>query len=665
MKVENKQTLKTQEARAKLGLTPEDRARDYLPLWEKARERLVSLEKSEIDWMQRTRYRSELISLDQALAAVKSEPRVKGSKGCMAWAMVVIVLGGLFWFGLQKFPYQTTKASGDVVVKVEKKPVDIEKLQRKAEQAIEKRRWDEAREFLQEIVDAEPKNTFAEEGETLIKQGIDEERGQQIGFIVGNIQSALEVVNLGEAETLLKQLEEIDSSNERLPEFRQFLQEARVEVKSMVIVKSVKAAMDEDDWELASTRLTELEKFNPEHPEVTRLVGDLERARREKMVNEGKAMALFEEAQKLDKGEFSEVALNKLQEALLLAENPEIKELYEKMSAYGRVINVPKDFKTIDEAIAAARNNDRIRLAKGTYVASVNLVSGMELEGEAASSTIIEFPAEKGSAVVMAVKDGSARLRELTVRQSGIVNDAERHPVISVTAGQLEMLNCRIENGSGHGVAVMNGAHANLRSCRISTCGWDGVAVTGEGSQAILEKTTSTQNLHHGFDFWDGGSGELSECLAVENGRSGIVFLKAGQGSKVLKTTMKDNREVGALISGSELTEVKGNQMIGNLLGGLVLENESLVNELSGNAITGNGEVGLAVEKNSQITSLGENNIAQNKGKQSWLDAVFPSVVETEIDEIPAAPPEGKATDEESPEDSDEVISASEEDVPE
>lgn len=652
-----------QEARAKLGLTPDDCARDYLPLWEKARERLITLEKNEADWMQRTRYRSELAAMDQALAVVKSEPRVKGSKGWLAWTFVAVVLGGLFWWGLQKFPYDPAQPRIVVAEITAHKPVDVEKLQRQAEQAIEKRRWDEAHEFLQKIISAEPNNAFVKEGEAQIKQGIDEERGQQIGFLVGNIQSALEVVNLGEAEALLKQLEEVDPSNERLPEFRQFLQEARVEVKSMVIVKSVKAAMEKDDWELASRRLAGLEKFNPDHPEVTRLVGDLERARREKMVNEGKAIALFEEARKLDEGEFSEEALNKLQEALLLAKKPEIKELYEKMSAYGRVINVPKDFKTIDDAIAAARSNDRIRLAKGTYVASVNLVDGLELEGVAAASTIIEFPAEKGSVVAMAVEGGSARLRELTLRQSGIVNDLERHPVISVTAGQLEMLNCRIENGSGHGVAVMNGARAHLRSCRISGSGWDGVAVTGEKSQAILEKTTSAQNLHNGFDFWNGGSGELSECVALENGRSGIVFLAAAKGSKVTKTTMKDNREVGALVSASELSEVIGNQMTGNLLGGLVLEDDSLVSELSGNAITGNGEVGLAIEKDSQVTSLGENNIAQNKGKQSWLDAVFPKVVESEIDEIPAAPPEPEASDEEASEEADEVISASQEDA--
>ncbi|MGE9268157.1 MAG: right-handed parallel beta-helix repeat-containing protein [Verrucomicrobiales bacterium] len=635
MKTALEHHLSVEEARAKLGLSPKDRIADALPAWEAARQRLLDLEAAEIDWMQKTRYRKELNALDEALEVLLVEMESSQKRGPLLWLLSVLVLGGLCGWAYVSFPYQEEVAPAPLVVEEVK---DVESLVAESQQAIEKRRWDEAESLLAEIAEVAPEHPWLSEGRGRLTEGIAEERGQQIGFLVGNIQSALEVVNLGEAESLIAQLEEMDPSNERLPEFRQFLKEARVEVRSMVIVKSVKAAMEEEQWEEASKRLTDLEKFNPEHPEVLRLVAELERVRREREEKEMRAMALYAQAREIDEGEFSAEALELLQEAMTLSKLPEIKNLYEKMSAYGRIIQVPADYDTIQQAIEAAKANDRIRLAPGEYEEALVLSKSVELEGTKAEDTIIHCPAEQSSVVSLG-KEVKAIIRGVTLRQSGFAHGSERRPVVLVLGGQeLDLFDCRIENGSGHGVAVLDGGRAVLRACRVTSCGWDGVSVVGEGSIAQVENSRLSENLHHGVDFWDGGAGLVVDCVLSGNGRSGFVALQAGAGLEVRECEILDNREVGLLVSASHAAKIGGNLIKENLLGGIVIEKEAKVDELSGNEVTANGEAGLVVERASSVTSLTQNKVNRNKGRQEWLEAVFPEVQEEEISDIPAAP---------------------------
>ena len=66
------------------------------------------------------------------------------------------------------------------------------------------------------------------------------------------------------------------------------------------------------------------------------------------------------------------------------------------------------------------------------------------------------------------------------MRHLGIALSEERFPVVAIDGGSLTIDNCHIENGSGHGVAVVNGGKAIMRDARIERCCWDGLAVYGE-----------------------------------------------------------------------------------------------------------------------------------------------------------------------------------------
>ena len=75
-----------------------------------------------------------------------------------------------------------------------------------------------------------------------------------------------------------------------------------------------------------------------------------------------------------------------------------------------------------------------------------------------------------------------------------------------------------VENGSGHGIAVINGGRSTMQSVRVIKSGWDGLAVYGKGSRAIVDESRFDQNLHHGVDAWNGGSVQVRKSRFLKNG---------------------------------------------------------------------------------------------------------------------------------------------------
>ncbi|MEJ6578814.1 MAG: right-handed parallel beta-helix repeat-containing protein [Akkermansiaceae bacterium] len=621
------------EACKRLGLGDNDRLADYLPHWKEVEKRLTRLTDEAEDPDTKASYANDLASLRQVLAVLEAEPKDRRSKaGLLIWLLMIGLLAGGGYYGYQKW------ASIDAGDKASKLSIDgtLEEF----DQAIEKRRWDEAEMLVGQLKDSGGSDEQVAAAFDGIAQGKGEEKGQQIAFLLGNAQSALEAGQLTEAENFCAQVEELQPNHPQLTEIRSQIKESRMNVRNLLMVREIEKAMQEENWRVAESQLSSLVKDQPKHSAIPLLRTRLEVAKKVLMENQAKAAVLLAKARELDEGVYSEEALDLLEEAVRLDPSGEIRAIYKRMSEYGKVMRVPSEYATIAAALEGAKANDRIFVEKGTYTESLIVPAGVEIVGESRADTIIECPAEK--AAVIAVGEGNMKVRvaSLTLRHQGLVNDDERFPLVLVDSGRLLLEDTLVARASGHGVAVLNGGHATLMLCKIVESGWDGVSVKGEKSGAVLSQVTSKGNLHHGVDFWDGANGQIAKSQFLSNGRAGVTAIGSTETIKIDESRSEGNREIGFFFSDVVRVEIDNCDAHNNQLGGMVFEHGSKGVKVENSRVSRNGKAGIVFEKGVEILANESNTVENNEGHQIWSEAVFlPRTGDDTITPPPPAPP--------------------------
>lgn len=634
--------MTVEAARKRLGLGKDDRLADYLPHWKEVEMRLAGMVAEAKDPAARASFEKDLAELREVLrtAAEENEDAVVGGspiRGLILWALIVaLISGGGYWV------YQAwIEREGGA----QKNVVNLRETEDRFEEALEKRRWDEAENIVQlmkaEGVDAERVSASL----AMVSKGRIEERGQQIAFLISNAQSALEAGQLSEAEGFCLEVEQLQPDHPKLPEIRVVIKESKIQVRSVLMVKEIKRAMGNEEWKLATSQLKSLIETNPTHPKIPEIRRQIATAEELMKRRRAEAAVLIAKAKELDRGTYSAEALNLVEEAMRLNPSEENRELYQRMSSYGKVIKVPQDHATISLALKSAEKNDRVFVSKGVYQESLLIPSGVELVGESRGDTIIECPANIGAVISVETHSTAIRVSSLTLRHTGLVNDDERFPIIAVNGGNFEGDNLSVTRASGHGVAVLNGGKARLNLSKVTDCGWDGISVTGSGSHLTLSRVNSENNLHHGVDFWEGASGRVDDSSFVGNGRSGILVIDSGGVVSINESQSEKNREVGFFFSAAAGVVVTHSSAQENLLGGMFFEKETSGVELRNNRVTKNGKAGIVFEQGVEVLSEEKNTVEDNHGKQVWKDAVFPRTAqEDSISPPPPAPPLGVST---------------------
>lgn len=625
-------TLTREEACKRIGLSKRDRVAEYLPKWLEAEERLTTLVINTEDLEIRSEYQKDLQSLREVIQVLRDTPaRPPRSYGMWIWAILVGCVIGAGHLGYKRW---VTQENGENITALS--PEDQEA---KFDQLLEKRRWNEAQKTITSLTAQGATKEWIENAKLQISQGQTEEKGQQIGFLIGNAQAALEAGRLTDARKFCDQVGELKPGHPKLPELRSLINEALLQVKSMLIIKSAQKSIDSEKWELAEKNITELVKVHPDHAEIPRLRNRLVEIRATLERDRQKADELLAQVRLLDQGTFSTEALAILEEAIRIAPNDELRSLYKKISAYGRVLEVPTEFKTITEALEAVRPNDRILLAKGTYQESLTLPANIEIFGESLESTILECEGAQGSVITLNNSGSKVRISSLTLRHRGLGNESERFPVVVVNGARLQLEDVLVNSASGHGIAVINGGTAEIAQCEISKSGWDGIVVQGENSTITLNRVISCDNLHNGLDFWGGGSGTIKGCQFLKNGRSGIYAIEPSGAVRITKSRSEHNRQIGLYFLSAPSLFIENCEVNENLLGGILIENSTKETNLLGNKVTKNGEVGIAIERGVKIDRFEGNIVENNKGKQVWKEAIFPEQAETEVISIPPPAP--------------------------
>ncbi|MFP6880181.1 MAG: right-handed parallel beta-helix repeat-containing protein, partial [Roseibacillus sp.] len=479
----------------------------------------------------------------------------------------------------------------------------------------------------QEISSREPDSQRARDGFRSIEEGKEAGRRQKLGFLLGSARAAIEQHDWNEAEVKCKEVLEMEPGHQEVLAMLRSIEDGRVYDKVVIMLENAEEALRDEKWVVLAKRTAELESIAPSHAQLVRLKSAS--AKGMKILEERRIMAreLYDKAFALDEGVYSEEAVEALREAIRLADHEDFQVLYKKMSSYTRVLEVPGDYSTIAEALKAARSNDKVRIGPGTYKESLTLSVKVDLEGAGSDKTIIECEAKVAS-VLLARKDATgSRVAYVTLQQAGIDLTEERYPVVAADGVELSVEDCRVVNGSGHGIAVINGGLGRLRNVTVSKCGWDGLAVYGDESRADVADSRFEYNFHHGIDAWAGGSVEIRKSRTTLNGLAGVLLMSPGVKSMVTQCTADRNREVGIMVSNGSQAVLRANRAESNLLGGFLVEGEGTSVALEGNVAEKNYKVGIVVDKRSSASPF-KNNISRNNvGQQLNLEAILPQEI--------------------------------------
>ncbi len=616
--------LSYEDAMRVLGYEADAIVSPHLPLFKKVAGKLEALVNSTKDDHLRKNFSDELHRLKEALRVVESErdrePSLRGEGMGLRLGLALLIAGILVaaaWYG-----NRTIEEGGYL-----RDREGIARLEAMARLAEESRDWSGAEEVYAELNKLIPDSARVREGLARVADGREEARRQKLGFLVGSIRASMEGRNWEEAERLLGNLREMEVDHPEIGSFIKVIQTGRVSDRIAGLLEQAEEALKEEQWVSLGDHTAKLEAIAPDHKQLARFKTATEEGMKVLEGRRVRARELYEKALALDNGEFSDPALETLREAIRLDNRTDYQNLYNKMSAYTRLLKVPGDYSTITEALAAARTNDKIRLGEGVFNESLSMNVKVDLEGAGRGKTIIQCEAQKASVLLSAKEASGSRVAALTLRQTGIYLAAERYPVALADGGELVLEDCLIEGGAGHGVAVINGGSARLRSVEVLKCGWDGLAVNGEGSVAHAENCRFDSNFHHGIDAWGGGRVTVRSSRATRNGLAGAVIMSRGVRSELVQCTVDRNREVGISISNGTVAVLRSNRVEENLLGGVMVEGEGTAAGMEGNVAERNRKFGIMVDRRSAVEPFRDNETKDNVGEQLMLKAVMPEEV--------------------------------------
>jgi len=607
MKSENKMSF--EEAAKVLGLKRGETVDSYQRAFEEVRKHMQRLCDEADTEEKKENYAKELSRFEEALeVATAYRPKKKGGFLRVAFALLFIgIIAAGFYWGPDLMSSQAAKQAAEARLP-------------EAEIALKARNLTEAEKIYQEILEVAPKSKAAQEGLQRVSEERDVERRMQVRFALGKAQGLMDGRNWDEAEKAMEVALAMDPSDVQLQEFARRMKEGRRVDDILRIAEDIEQARREERWEELVLKVEQLEQANPDHARLDEFRNQAAEAKVVLANLRKKAATIYQEALALDKGEYSEEALVLLREAQRLSPSADAAALYRKMSSYVQTVKVPGDAETLAEGLARVRTGDKVLLGEGVFAESLLIPAGVSIEG-VKGKTFIESKCEDGSVLVAQGSGPAIRLVGLTLRHTGVSNEKKRYPVLLVSGSEVVLEDCEISYGSGHGVAVMKGGRCQITGSEIKGCGWDGIAVMGAESLAVVSESRSVANLGHGLDVWDGGRAQINSSRFQDNGLTGVLITSKGVQSDILRSSIERNREVGLVVSSGSIANVTGNLIAGNMLGGVFGDDEGTELSLASNTIQKNGTAGLVVTNKATLKVNRENITSENEGKQEWLDA--------------------------------------------
>ncbi len=287
-------------------------------------------------------------------------------------------------------------------------------------------------------------------------------------------------------------------------------------------------------------------------------------------------------------------------------------------SAQAETINVPDDYSTIQAAVDAADVGDIIQVAAGIYSEQVVINKAVSLDGENASSTIIDGGGEEGA--VLMISTDNVTLTDFTITGSGTNDQSAGIALLNVT--DCSVVNCAAQSNVVGIVSIGGGGHT-FSSNTLKGNG-NGIALVNMGDVGgdedvgsvgnTLLCNTITDSLQYGIWVAENCSDNHIEGNTVTDcAGSGIYVWKAAD-SIVINNTVSGNAE-GIQNYASADAVMTGNTVTSNGTGFLIrtgiygdLQPAATNVLISGNEIVGNTDAGIDASENQGHLVTGTEN---------------------------------------------------------
>jgi len=218
-------------------------------------------------------------------------------------------------------------------------------------------------------------------------------------------------------------------------------------------------------------------------------------------------------------------------------------------------IRVPEDFRSIQGAIDAARDDYVILVSSGTYKENLRITKDITLKGESPDRVTIHGVADQEP--VIYIMDAEVKIENLTITGGKGYEDPWRgNGILLEYQATVTIRNCHIKDNESNGICVIdaeaiienntisgNGqagifvggvyARATIRSNLISRNGWgpgsiyrwlNGIAAVGWGVQIIVEGNTIQESKYTGIIMGHDVRAEIWRNIIQENRAGGVML---------------------------------------------------------------------------------------------------------------------------------------------
>ncbi|MBU1107212.1 MAG: protein kinase [Candidatus Riflebacteria bacterium] len=266
------------------------------------------------------------------------------------------------------------------------------------------------------------------------------------------------------------------------------------------------------------------------------------------------------------------------------------------------------NYKTITDALKAAKDGSTIKVQAGSYNETIALSGNVNIQGDAAAKCVIN--SSRGTTLTIT---GRGKISGLTLTN----NSGSTAPTVLIKSGAAEISGCVISNATPSkepdwvAAIEVSGGNPTIRNCTITSSKAMGITVSG-GTPTIAGNSVSGCAFY-GMWFSGGTRARVSENTVSHSGKSGIG-IKNNSAPEFTQNTIVSNSQNGMLIYQNGAGNIDGNIFRDNELAGIDVWDAKAT--IKNNVFESNRKNGIIVRGSEANVKLGKNSFKGNSGKE-------------------------------------------------